>query len=270
MWCAKCQADVAAIASADNQRARCSTCGTELLVAPGAEPNGPIARDPQELLARWAHEDASDPLHSLPPLSAERDDHSATHRRRSQGKPAQRRFDGQHPLQPVATLANSAVVANRVDAPPPVPPAPPVVASNFSDPSGREAIVHSSHAVAGNPHVEAAALLSRRKKSDRGSRWVTLVGQLAAYLGVGTLTVGASMVLMAYFGGPENYAPTGWLVTTAGQMLLFLGVVTLVSGGMEQTTQEVTDRIDNLGAHILRMEEYRAMKSEKESKTDAA
>lgn len=269
MWCAKCQADVAAIASADNQRARCSTCGTELLVAPAAEPNGPVARDPQELLARWAHEDASDPLHSLPPLSAERDE-SPSHQQRSRGKPAQRRFDGQHPLQPVTQPPSNMPVMQRADTPPTVPPAPPVIASNGGHPAGRDVIVHSPHALAGNPHFEAAPLLARRKKSDRASRWVALTGQLAAYLGVGTLTVGASMVLMAYFGGPENFAPTGWLVTTAGQMLLFLGVVTLVSGGMEQTTQEVTDRIDNLGAHILRLEEYRAMKSEKESKTDAA
>ncbi|MEI4884364.1 hypothetical protein, partial [Klebsiella pneumoniae] len=76
-----------------------------------------------------------------------------------------------------------------------------------------------------------------------------------AYIGVGGLTVGTALVLMGYFGGPASYATTGWLVTTAGQMLLFLGVVTLVSGGMEQTTQEVARRIDTIGERLVRIEQ---------------
>ncbi len=79
---------------------------------------------------------------------------------------------------------------------------------------------------------------------------------MLAYAGVLALTVGAAFVLMGYFGGPrwQSYTPTGWLITTTGQMLLFLGVVTLVSGGMEQTTEEVARRIDRLGQRIIRIE----------------
>ena len=62
------------------------------------------------------------------------------------------------------------------------------------------------------------------------------------------------MVLIGYLGGPTHYAPTGWFTTTIGQMLLFLGVVTLVSAGMEQTTVEVARRIDTLGEQLERME----------------
>ena len=65
--------------------------------------------------------------------------------------------------------------------------------------------------------------------------------------------MGASLVLYGYFGGPAAYAPTEWLIATAGQMLLFLGIVTLVSGGMEQTTCEVARRIDVLGHHLVRI-----------------
>jgi hypothetical protein len=79
-------------------------------------------------------------------------------------------------------------------------------------------------------------------------------GQICAYLGVGGLTVGAVLVLVGCFGGPAQYAPTGWLVATAGQMLLFLGVVTLVSAGMEQTTHEVARRVDQIGARLDRIE----------------
>ena len=46
------------------------------------------------------------------------------------------------------------------------------------------------------------------------------------------------------------------LLATAGQMLLFLGVMTLISGGMEQTTHEVTQRIERLGDHIIRIERH--------------
>jgi hypothetical protein len=38
-------------------------------------------------------------------------------------------------------------------------------------------------------------------------------------------------------------------------MLLFLGIVTLVSGGMEQSTQEVKTRIERLGERIIRIEQ---------------
>ena len=81
-----------------------------------------------------------------------------------------------------------------------------------------------------------------------------MAGQLCAYGGVGLLTCGTVLVLSGYFGGPSNYAPTGWLVAAVGQMLLFLGVVTLVSGGMEQTVDEVAWRIDFLAERIVHLE----------------
>ncbi len=85
--------------------------------------------------------------------------------------------------------------------------------------------------------------------------WSSMAGQLLAYAGVLGMTAGACMVVWSYFGGPANYAPTGWLLATAGQMLLFFGVVTLVSGGLEQTTEQVNKRIEQLGDHIIRIEQ---------------
>ncbi|HID21454.1 MAG TPA: hypothetical protein EYP14_03530 [Planctomycetaceae bacterium] len=81
------------------------------------------------------------------------------------------------------------------------------------------------------------------------------VGQVLAYLGVLGLTLGSGLVLWSYFGGPDRYAPTGWLITTASQMLLFLGVITLISGGLEQTTRVLTRRLDRLGDRLLRFEQ---------------
>ena len=99
--------------------------------------------------------------------------------------------------------------------------------------------------------MQGSLLGTERKRAN----WTSIIGQLVAYAGVALLTVGTTLIVWSYFGGPANYVPTGWLTTTAGQMLLFLGVVTLVSGGMEQTTEEVRTRIDALGERIIRIEQ---------------
>ena len=80
-----------------------------------------------------------------------------------------------------------------------------------------------------------------------------MVGQLCAYSGVCLLTCGTVMVMWSYFGGPPNFMPTGWLTAAIGQMSLFLGVVTLISSGLEQTTSEVAWRIDHLAEEVHHM-----------------
>ncbi len=94
-----------------------------------------------------------------------------------------------------------------------------------------------------------------RSGPNASGGWSSLAGQFLAYAGVLGLSAGACMVVWSYFGGPANYAPTGWLLATAGQMLLFFGVVSLVSGGLEQTTEQVNKRIEQLGDHIIRIEQ---------------
>jgi hypothetical protein len=99
------------------------------------------------------------------------------------------------------------------------------------------------------PHFDVTAV--RGKPPGRNeSTW----GQMLAYVGVAVLTIGTALVLWGYFGGPPAYAPTGWLVTTAGQMLLLLGVITLISGGMQQTTHEVASRVAHLDGRMHRIE----------------
>jgi len=117
--------------------------------------------------------------------------------------------------------------------------------------------------IAEPPHEELPTTASRHNDLVRTAieqpqpqriNWTVMAGQLCAYGGVGLLTCGTVLVLSGYFGGPSNYAPTGWLVAAVGQMLLFLGVVTLVSGGMEQTVDEVAWRIDFLAERIVHLE----------------
>ncbi len=80
-------------------------------------------------------------------------------------------------------------------------------------------------------------------------------GQWLSYLGVLALTAGTGLVLLGHFRGLEGYVPTGWMVTMAGQMMLFLGVMTTFSTGMEKTTDTVSRKIDDLGERIIRFEE---------------
>jgi hypothetical protein len=117
----------------------------------------------------------------------------------------------------------------------------------------RKARIDASHEELPRPHFDPRTNAPR--KTIFPGRSEAIWGQLLAYSGVGLLTVGTVLVLWGYFGDIEQYASTGWLVSTAGQMLLLLGIVTLVSGGMQQTTHEVSQRIEHLGGRIIRIEE---------------
>lgn len=100
------------------------------------------------------------------------------------------------------------------------------------------------------PHYEYTL-----REPEPKDNWSVAAGQWLAYIGVLALTIGTAIVVYGHFGGYSNYTPTGWLITTVGQMLLFLGVINLVSGGMEQSNDEVSQRIEMLGEHILRIEQ---------------
>jgi hypothetical protein len=246
MWCPKCQADVAAMTSSDNERLFCTACGNELPRpvtgdTSAATNSGNGLRDPRELLARWAREDALESMDFAAPASLPAARQPAQTR---EPRTSVLRFDAAHPVIPPlsASILEVAVAQSPVPATPPAPQAAQMPAHDI--------VIHQAHGP-NPPHFQTAPV----SLADKSSKWVTLVGQLFAYLGVGGLTIGTVLVLMGYFGGPANYATTGWLITTAGQMLLFLGVVTLVSGGMEQTTQEVARRIDTIGERLVRIEQ---------------
>jgi len=97
------------------------------------------------------------------------------------------------------------------------------------------------------PHYQVTA--------PKRSNFTSMTGQFLAYLGVLGLTIGTAMVIYGHFGGYSDYTPTGWLVTTVAQMLLFLGVINLVSGGIEQNNEDVSHRINSLGEQLMRMQE---------------
>lgn len=91
--------------------------------------------------------------------------------------------------------------------------------------------------------------------SPKRSSLTSLTGQFLAYIGVLGLTIGTAIVIYGHFGGMSEYTPTGWLVTTVAQMLLFLGIINLVSGGIEQNNDDVSRRINVLGEQLMRIEQ---------------
>ncbi|MEX1231348.1 MAG: hypothetical protein WEB58_13970 [Planctomycetaceae bacterium] len=107
--------------------------------------------------------------------------------------------------------------------------------------------VHAPHPHLAGAHFDVQAMIRANNEEKLQQSTQSIFGQILAYLGVGVLTLGAGCVLWGYFGAAHyaHLAPTGWLITTAGQMLLFLGVVTLIAGGLEQTNTLVNARLDH-------------------------
>ena len=261
MWCSHCRADVAAELSTDNRRLLCARCGTELGLAVGSVRPGSVHQrsaelqhDARELLARWKAEAAPRPPvsqpHTTPVPPAIPGEPGVTWRidpphRAGQPTPAAAELPAETFVEPVLPAAP----AEPAEAEPPIP-------SIRMRRSRRRRRLHRvdrpSYVMpqdpAPVPHVELPPVEAPRQN------WSVFAGQLCAYIGVGLSTCGTALVLWAYFGGPEFYAPSGWLLTTFGQMLLFLGVVMLVSGGMEQTQREVALGIERLGDRLLRVE----------------
>ncbi len=256
MWCPTCKADVAAEVAADNRRVRCATCGSEIPM-PASFAGLAKTREARELLDRWASERQSDAPPARAPVAA------------SPGTPRSLGLGGVN-LEAEASQVESQRSSRRFDAaqtlsgPSDAEPgrgegaglaggnssaALPRAASRSE--TGRVHRIHGTDFAGPNFDVQGSLLETDRRKTN----WSYVLGQLLAYAGVALLTVGSTLVLWGYFGGPASYAPTGWLTTMAGQMILILGVVTLVSGGMEQTNEDVRVRIERLGERMIRIEQ---------------
>jgi hypothetical protein len=121
--------------------------------------------------------------------------------------------------------------------------------SNFQ-PVGNNTKVEAAHV--DQPHLHDGVIPATKRKYA----WAAFASQLCAYFGVGMLTCGTVLVMWSYFGGPNNFMPTGWLVAAVGQMLLLLGVVSLIACGMEQTVADLTERIDGVYFEITEIAGY--------------
>lgn len=224
VWCSSCRADVAAELAADNRRVICTRCGLELRQAAS---HGPFVtpprtvdseRDARELLARWSADSLTVPALALPRV--------------------------EQVSRPVIDTADS---------------------GPHSTPASEEAVEPADTATVALPMVrrrqrrrDSSAMVPPVSPPPKSSRWAAIAGHLAAYAGVGLLTGGTTLIIWSYFGGPPAYAPTGWLLATIGQMVLYLGVVTLVASGLEQTTDAVHRQMAQLSAQLQRLEAAQA------------
>lgn len=275
MWCPSCRADVAAELSTDNRRMMCARCHTDIGVAAGASVQIPHAprtteaeRDARELLARWSTQNVLEPVAALKPIPK-----SLGQSDLPQMPPSELRFDASKPATPSPTSPFLTAVREQpatvisMSAPTVISPQPvnsPTHSSSSITGSGGS---DQSIASVTTPKTESHSDLEfdRRDAHDhvvheelhqpvrRRPGWFTLAGQLCAFAGVGLLTCGTVLVMWSYFGGPNRYMPTGWLIAAVGQMLLFLGVIALISSGLDQTSHEVGWRVDHLAEEVHSM-----------------
>lgn len=242
MWCECCRADVAAELSLDHRRFSCTRCRTDLGYAAGSSsrPGMPRVadseRDARELLARWSALSVLEPLHA--------------------GSAAELITTPTGP-SPASTVrvepTSSASLFDTAESNPDSAESPdtPTAASIDNRPRRRK----RRRPMSAVPDVVPMPATTTEPAAPAGRfSWSQLAGHLAAYGGVGLLSIGMTLVIWSYFGGPTAYAPTGWLLTTVGQMLLYLGVVTLVASGLEQTTDAVTRQLHQMGRKIERLE----------------
>ena len=247
MWCDRCRADAAAEVSAETGRANCATCGAEL-----GSVRRPSTDQARELLKRWSS-------------GLELDGASSPAARESSG-------EGIRGEGGTAVLVNSEVASEPVSTLPLTPPPPSTTriegperfsqsekAPNYENEKGSPEMSASRKPNRGPsaqwpaPTVQMRPSWSQRQTRKR-STIGQIFGQILAYLGILAITGGTALVIWGYFGGPAEYAPTGWLVATGGQMLLFLGIVTLVSEGLEQSSVEMHSHVELLDHRLERLE----------------
>lgn len=279
MWCPSCRADVAAELSTDNRRMLCARCQSELGLAavataqPSHSTSAPrtteTERNARELLARWSAQNMLDvpapsvgagafakpngsvdlpitrtelrfdgPRQNVPSPSAAFLDAARTQRDVS-GGPVEVALDGEHQDEPSGKKSRAARLAKAA-----VSEVPPVVEQ--SNTSTHEEPSHDLH------HDNHEAF--HQHQHQHRPTFVMMAGQICAYAGVGLLTCGTVLGMWNYFGGPAHFLPMGWLTAAVGQLLLFLGVITLIRCGLDQTITEVGWRIDFLAESVHHME----------------
>ena len=149
------------------------------------------------------------------------------------------------------------IAESRRQRPQPTQPTQPSIEKpvRASTPVTSQGLEPHRDAIAQDHNQDRVVREALHKQLNRRLGWSTFMGQVCAYGGVALLTCGSVLVVSSYYGGPPHYLPTGLLTAAVGQMILFLGVITLISSGMEQTVHEVSWRIDHLADEIFEMGE---------------
>lgn len=237
MWCARCQSDVAAEVAADNRRVHCANCGQDLATHGDRKPVL-ATQEARDLLERWSNDRNVDPYAPLRKATSETATSAAS------------------PVAEVTVPSTTTSLSGktlRVDTASSDPAPPDADSEELKAPSSEKIFrFHTAHALSA-PHADLRPIDGPTTVGE--TNWMAMAGQWLSYAGVLGLAGGAGMVLLGHFRGPESYLATGWVVTMAGQMMLFLGMVTLISTGMEQASESIGRKVDGLGERMARLEE---------------
>ena len=245
MWCNRCRADAAAEVSAETGRANCATCGAEL-----GSVRRPSTDQARQLLKRWS---TGLDLDGASISAAQESGDEGV----GGGGGTALLVKSEIASEPVSTLPldHTPLSTTRSEGPEPTSHSEKAPLSEKGSPE-----MSASRKPNRGPsaHWPAPTVQMRPSWSQRQSRKRSTIGQIfghiLAYLGILTITGGTALVIWGYFGGPADYAPTGWLAATGGQMLLFLGIVTLVSEGLEKSSMEMQAQVELLDHRLERIE----------------
>lgn len=215
MWCPTCQADMATELSADDRRLNCARCGGEL----GQSVTATLRRQPAPTSAA-----SLDAAALLARWSAEDQWHRAD---AAESEPS-----------PVTELE---IPAFRYTA-------QPVEATAHASDASPDGMADRSQTARPRPTG------TTRNRAAGGGSWLNVFGQLAAYAGTLLLTSGTVVVVVGVYQDATRHAVSGWLMAAIGQMLLLLGIVTIVTTSLEQAQQRFQKGVDRLERRLRRLE----------------
>jgi|GEM_PF-5220702 len=269
MWCAICKKDVAAeLLGGDDPR--CSYCGTTISPGLSARPRTRTQKA-RDLLEKWSQPQpvvptSAEASHSTP---SEPNGKSTTGKESAHLAPesmpnaeteesAKRilpvfRFDQPHPNQALAKNELESDEEPNRDREPSNIEVEKTNSTETSPPAKlerRDLKFHSTHLEFPAPHFHIPNKSEFLEESTESSMTI-LAGYMLSYLGVLGLLTGTVLVVIGYFKGPPNYMPMGWIINAFGQLLLYLGIVTLVSNKMDRMKSSLISEF-----HYIR-EQYR-------------
>ncbi|WP_144999141.1 hypothetical protein [Polystyrenella longa] len=103
------------------------------------------------------------------------------------------------------------------------------------------------------PHFDVQAAIREQLMTQERS-WISAIGYIFSYGGIGLLTAGAGLTLWSFYDESLGSIPKEWLVTTVGQIFLFAGIVMMVSLVIERIGNKILFRISQIDDRITRIE----------------
>lgn len=272
MYCSCCKSDVAAKLDQDDRTLLCTHCGTEIQANGRVNSLNDATRDAQSLLQRWADPQIFDaPSEEIAQVKTD---------------PT---VDNSIDDLPIVELAEIQTEVKKTETP--IVEELPETAQHFEEvlletseipeqPINQESkstetkihhvidepefevrksyvVERSDMQILNRPILTSTAFEVQQSINDRHSskfNWRRFIGQSLAYLGTGILSVGGAAIVWSFYDGPEHIVPAGWIMVFAGQLMLFLGLVTLITSGVKELRSDVVNRVDFIRSLLSRLD----------------